>query len=303
MTIIAQEKSRRLTTNTYWNSLYSIHPTKSASQPFTHKLTRCLLGSRMTEFLVQGGYSRYLLFDGLFARHLPKGGSRKVVEIGSAPGKFLLRFHQKFGYEPFGVEYTADGVQLNKRLFAAAGLNPDNVWHEDAGDPEFLARNRESFDVVYSFGLIEHFSDPKEMIRNHVELLAPGGHLVIVIPNLRGVNLALTRFFHRDLIALHNLEIMSKKAFRSLFSDLSLLESFCGYAGLFTLGLQNTKQNSWKRRVLRMARIGELPFELLQWLLLRRNLVTNWLTSPYLVYVGQKSSGIAAARKGASLAK
>lgn len=290
MTSIARQERRRLTTNSYWNSLYESAPAKRRSEPLTHKLCRRILGRRVTEFLAQGGYSKYLLFDVLFDRYLPKSDVMKVVEIGSAPGKFLCRFHQKFGYEPFGVEYTADGVELNKQLFAKAGLNPENVWCEDACDPEFLENNRESFDVVYSFGLIEHFSDPKEMIRNHVTLLAPGGHLVIVIPNLRGVNLALTRFFHRELIELHNLDIMSKKVFRSLFADLPLTERFCRYVGLFTLGLQNTKQKSWKRSLLRLARIAELPFELLQWMLLRRNLVTNSRTSPYLVYVGQKPS-------------
>ena len=41
----------------------------------------------------------------------------------------------------------------------------------------------EYFDVVFSAGVVEHFTDPTEVIRIHLELMKNGGFLIIMMPN------------------------------------------------------------------------------------------------------------------------
>jgi 2-polyprenyl-3-methyl-5-hydroxy-6-metoxy-1,4-benzoquinol methylase len=44
---------------------------------------------------------------------------------------------------------------------------------------------REAFDVVLSGGFIEHFTDVAAIVQKHLQLLKPGGRLVVMIPNLK----------------------------------------------------------------------------------------------------------------------
>lgn len=73
-----------------------------------------------------------------------------------------------------------------------------------------------SFDVVHSASVIEHFDDPSEISRIHVELLKPGGVALITVPHFGGVYGHLARYFCPDLLSLHNLGIMSVGALRRL---------------------------------------------------------------------------------------
>ena len=49
----------------------------------------------------------------------------------------------------------------------------------------------ESLDLVYSCGVIKHFNDPREIVREHVTLLKPGGkapHLVLNMTRRKGLS-------------------------------------------------------------------------------------------------------------------
>jgi len=44
-----------------------------------------------------------------------------------------------------------------------------------------------SFDIVFSMGFIEHFSDLDSIVGKHVELLKKHGILLLGVPNYRGI--------------------------------------------------------------------------------------------------------------------
>ena len=58
-------------------------------------------------------YDDYLLWDVLFPRHLPRMDGDRVVEIGSAPGKYIVEFSRRHGCVPHGVEYSEVGVEVS----------------------------------------------------------------------------------------------------------------------------------------------------------------------------------------------
>jgi SAM-dependent methyltransferase len=212
---------------------------------------------------------------------------RSVLEIGSAPGRNLVRLHRRFGLDPWGVEYSAQGAALNRQRFVALGLDPAQVLELDVFSEAFLAACADRFDVVFSMGFIEHFADPAAAVQRHLAACRVGGLLVVTVPNMRGLNLALTSAFDRSLVPLHNLEIMDRAALAAAFPAAQVQPLFCGYYGSLDLGAFTTP-HPLRRAALRGLRLaqrgvsgalGALPAP---WRPEHR-----WL-SPFLAFIGRR---------------
>ena len=149
-----------------------------------------------------------LNFMRLMRAHVRPG--MRVLEVGFAPGKYLAWVGKVLQSNVAGVDYAASGVDTARRLFEVVDLKGD-LRCEDFFETSFRPG---SFDIVYSLGVIEHFDDPRPIVRKHVELLAPGGKALIVIPNYRGVYGTVQRYFDPANLDLHNTDIMSTDALR-----------------------------------------------------------------------------------------
>ena len=113
-------------------------------------------------------------------------------------------------------QYMLAKVAAVVLVFAEHGIPTENVIHADAFSEEFLSEYKGSFDMVMSLGFIEHFTDVEKAVGIHLELLKPGGTLVVEIPNLSGINRMVFRLFNRELLEMHNLRIMDKAAAESV---------------------------------------------------------------------------------------
>lgn len=135
-----------------------------------------------------------------------------VLEIGCAPGKMLAWVSRALGARISGLDYSPRGLETTRWLLAQmnieADLRQENVF-ETSFEPE-------TFDVVYSNGVIEHFDDPREIVSMHVRLLRPGGHAVILIPNYGGVYGRLQGAFDPENLSIHNVDIMNEAAMARL---------------------------------------------------------------------------------------
>ena len=136
----------------------------------------------------KGDYADYLLWENILKRYFSgiKGG--KVLEIGSAPGEFLIQLSRRFDLAPYGVEITSHGAELNRSIFKSNNIDPNQVTQADFLSSDFQSKNQCTFDVVLSRGVIEHFTNVAEVIDKHINLLVPGGLLLVSIPHLRGLN-------------------------------------------------------------------------------------------------------------------
>jgi len=210
------------------------------------------------------------------------------LEVGSAPGEHLLQLSRTFGYDPYGVEFSRQGVEVNRRLFAQHGLNPGNVIHADFLSPAFQDRYKDSFDIVVSRGLIEHFVDLEQVIAAHLHVLRVGGHLVVSVPNLRGINHALAYFFNKSTLPLHNLSIMRRATFCSLFSRDELSSVVCRYYGTFSFGIFNTAAGSPKRHIRRVCAMSQNIINLLLRTAFGTRAPDHPYLSPYLIFMGIK---------------
>ncbi len=146
----------------------------------------------------------------LLRRHVRPG--HRFLEIGCAPGKMLAWVGQKLGAEVAGLDYSPRGMALTRGLLQKLDIQAD-LRCEDLAATSFTP---DSFDVVYSAGLIEHFDDPSEVVRQHVRLARPGGLALVTVPHYGGFYGRYQRQLDPQNLAVHNLGIMQTEALRQL---------------------------------------------------------------------------------------
>jgi methionine biosynthesis protein MetW len=109
------------------------------------------------------------------AAKLLRGGHR-LLDIGCWSGSFLERVRTREIYrELYGVDAVADSVaQVQSKGFEArlVDLNHDALPFEDA-----------FFDGITLLAVLEHVFDPYFVVSEIHRVLAPGGELVIDVPN------------------------------------------------------------------------------------------------------------------------
>jgi SAM-dependent methyltransferase len=280
-----------LTRREHWDAVHATErvevtvPRDGIKSHWSKRALKRLLGPRFLAYM--SSYDDYLIWDGIYRRYMPRPGST-VVEIGSAPGEHLAKLSETFGLVPFGIEYSEEGVEVNRALFSARGLNPDNVVPLDFFSDECLTRYRDHFDVVVSRGFIEHFKDAASVVDRHIDLLKPGGLLIVTIPNLRGVNHSLTRLFHRELLPMHNLDIMGLARFRKLFDPQRVRSLVCAYAGTFNFYLFNVKEGSRLAPLLRLCMKAQSLINVAFRVFLKDRGAEGRFTSPQLIFTGTK---------------
>ncbi|MBT9150518.1 MAG: Ubiquinone biosynthesis O-methyltransferase [candidate division WS2 bacterium] len=157
-------------------------------------------------------------------------GDRRCLEIGCATARYLEYFFHRFGLEIYGVDYSEAGCKLAEELLRRTGAKGE-IMCLDIFDPSFQEQFDQYFDIVCSFGFIEHFTDPLPIIDVHRKLLRRGGRMFITIPNFCS-----TSYYRKarrlsgrekELLATHNVEIMEISKLKNLvreFEDLEILK-------------------------------------------------------------------------------
>ena len=170
-----------LTDQTYWDEVWQFTG-DYASEPSARVETA------MTDRFLQAA----------FAAHLAPG--RRFVEIGAGGSQWPGHVARTLGADAWGIDFSRPGLTLAARAAADVRARVKLV-DGDLFDPSRLPEH--AFDVVYSGGFIEHFPSPRAVMERFVALLAPGGVVVTLVPNLGGVNGALQKLADRDTFARH----------------------------------------------------------------------------------------------------
>jgi len=126
---------------------------------------------------------------------------RRLLEIGCARSTFLPYLAHDFGFQVEGLDYSEVGAAQARRLLAREGV-PGSVTCADMFAPPSTLLGR--FDVVVSFGVMEHFRDTADALRAAARFLVPGGLLVTFVPNLAGVTGWLQKRMNPAVYAIHN---------------------------------------------------------------------------------------------------
>lgn len=84
----------------------------------------------------------------------------RVLEIGCAPGKYLAYLAKVQKATICGLDYSEPGIAFSRQLFSKLKI-PDEFRCEDIFATTF---HGDSFDLVYSPAVIEHFEDARAIV-------------------------------------------------------------------------------------------------------------------------------------------
>ena len=195
---------KRLTSKDYWNN-YNKHYR-------TNKVVR----------LTNLRSKKSLYFCQLIKIIKPyiKSGS-KIIEIGCAPGNLLIEISKLFNLQPYGVDYALEGVKITRDNFKRQNFNTANLVYADFFSKKFQKENKEKYDVVSSFGFIEHFDDAKKVVDSHLNILKKGGTLIISIPNfnLKIGDRLLFSLISKKTMTMYNFDIMEPNKLKNIIPD------------------------------------------------------------------------------------
>lgn len=97
----------------------------------------------------------------------------KILEIGSGIGAVVWSVARNFGATPYANEPDPDAQEVLQRL----GVRLDSQ------EKLSLVDNQNSYDLVILSHVLEHQPDPKPMLDLVLRQVAPGGLLLVEVPN------------------------------------------------------------------------------------------------------------------------
>jgi len=166
----------------------------------------------------------------IYKRHLPVNPEFSLLEIGGAPGQYLAFFNKTFQYQISLLDFSEIGLKKAEENLRI--LNIPCTFYEINIMSDSL-NSLPLFDIVFSQGFLEHFRDPGVVLKKHLELLKPGGLLLLGIPNLRGIYSFFLKILAPEMLKKHNLAVMDRNTWSVLEAEEGLRSVFKGYIGGF----------------------------------------------------------------------
>lgn len=176
------------------------------------------------------------LFSQLFKTR--ENHDKKLLEIGCANSLWLPYFSKEFDFKVYGIDYSEIGCEKSRRVLAAQEVDGEIVCSDFFNAPGHLYNY---FDVVVSFGVVEHYKKTSECIKALSKYLKPNGLIITIIPNLTGVNGVLQRIINREIYDIH--VPLNKLDLEQAHRNAGLEVKVCDYFMFSNLGVLNFSKN------------------------------------------------------------
>jgi SAM-dependent methyltransferase len=167
---------------------------------------------------VKENFSNDHIISEFLKQYVPSGENRKIaLEIGCAPGKWMIFLNDELHYSAEGCEYLESAVKITRQ-----NLEMNNIHNAIIYQGDFLSYDfgKNQYDVVISLGFIEHFTNPEFIVWKMCTILKTGGILIIGIPKFTGLNYNIAKYIDKKLknklLPAHNLKIMHLDFFYEL---------------------------------------------------------------------------------------
>lgn len=182
----------------------------------------------------------------LIRKYIPPNKNGSCIEIGSFPGPFLTVFGD-LGYTLNGIDFHPKNEHDLPEWLKSQGYQIGEFKTIDFF--EYSTPNK--FDVVSSFGFIEHFENYKEVILKHARMVRDNGYLVITTPNFRGrFQKWLHKTYDKTNLSLHNLESMQPEIWASVLIENGFKIKYKGYFGGFLFWRSVEPMSGFKQKSL-----------------------------------------------------
>ena len=107
----------------------------------------------------------------IISQHLRPKGMPRFLDIGCSTG-FVVEAAKGAGWDAQGIDLNPSAIEFGK----ARGLNLHNVALAEFAE-------KEAFDAIGLFDVLEHIHSPKPLLRDAVSRLKDGGILFLYVPN------------------------------------------------------------------------------------------------------------------------
>jgi trans-aconitate methyltransferase len=217
-------------------------------------------------------------FKEQLAKHVPFANKDEIaLEIGCVPGAFLGYLGRDFGYIVHGIDYVSGAKKTTLHTLKKFGIENAEIFEAD-----FLSWTPpRHYELICSFGFIEHFVDVNAMVKQHIDALKPGGTLILEIPNFSGMQFFLHHFLDRENLERHNTEIMNLNFFMDIASRHNLTIKCLEYTGgVFDFWWENEKPTIMQKIVFLLLR----PFAYVG----RKISIKSRFTSPFIILIASK---------------
>jgi SAM-dependent methyltransferase len=114
--------------------------------------------------------NHWLLFSELIKNESKFNGGKKALEIGCGRGSLSCYFSDA-GYDCTLVDISTNVIDIAKEIFRENKLKANFM----VGDTNSLNIPDDSFDIIYSIGLLEHFENIEMPIQEQMRVLKKGG--------------------------------------------------------------------------------------------------------------------------------
>ncbi len=215
--------------------------------------------------------------------------STKLVEVGCARSQVLPLFAKRLGVTVHGIDYSPVGCEQASMILRREGVAGDVYCANIFAVPDHLVGG---FDVVVSFGLIEHFADTAAVVTALAGLLRPGGLIFTNIPNMCGIGGFVQRIINRRIYDIHVPLTPREVKDAHERAGIEVIECdyfLCSNLGIINLGIAERNKATWWMK--RFALGGLSRISMIPWLLERatgRRLPVSRAFSPYVNCIGRR---------------
>lgn len=210
---------------------------------------------------------------------------KRVVEIGGGGSAVLARLALDHPETDFVcLDYAEGGCDLIRRFAIDRGISNLSAVKCDFRYPPIDIR---SFDLVYSLGVVEHFSNLTDVLSQLIKYTSEGGEMITLIPNMSGFLGFLTKIMDRSVYEMHVPH--NKYDFYDGHAAANLFIESCDYFGSSNFGVLSSCASRERRLnwivYTSLSRISKIGF-----LIEKRfgNFPATQFLSPYILAVSRR---------------
>jgi 2-polyprenyl-3-methyl-5-hydroxy-6-metoxy-1,4-benzoquinol methylase len=167
-----------------------------------------------------------------------EGSRGRLLEVGCGIGMDSIEL-AKCGFDVTAVDLTDTAINVAKRYARIEGLEVDFR----VGNAESLELPDDSFDAVYSFGVLHHTPDIEAAIEHVRRVLKPGGRAFVMLYHKRSLVHLIHQLFRLPYESPRNLkdhcpvvQTFTREGARRLFRRFGRVDVTCEYP--FTYGMR-----------------------------------------------------------------
>jgi len=182
-------------------------------------------------------------------KHLPieLDFPKTSFEVGIFPSSYSTIFG-KMGYQINGIDRIGEVNNNMKAWLLSKKYQVGDLFCEDF----FKFNTKNKYDIVCSFGFIEHFKNFEEVIKRHTLLVKDNGFIILENPNFRGlVQNFLKYFLDKKNLDIHYLPSMNFYRWEKVLTDAGFEIVAKDYLGKFSFQTYPQKRNFIQKKLIK----------------------------------------------------